>query len=581
MDDLQSYRARIGLFCGGLWKDLKVRSHFVTQSKVGIMTYLLTFLCVGALVKMETMLDPSIERNPGPSQEYSKAEFKVVNKIKAVNKDIGRISSHRYYLTQCIDMGVVPKGLRREVSNCIAKPNVELKSILEEAEREHTLSNMRIFKEHYDLNMAELEQLKTSLVLQLQEVCSNRDRFNQIMDDISSRWMSDIETLQARKAKKLNRDMLELQGRKDWLPDLGLSTTERSYIENGEDLCDAVINAASRLITKNNPLLDIQSVTFNEDHLIFNPLETVHVHHNGQHHFLVSSSIGGTIRIFDSLNQPMSDSLHNQIRVLYSPDRSITPEIQQVVMPVKQAGTTDCGLFAIAYATELSLGNDPSEFIFDQSSMRQHLLKCLEARNILPFQKLNKSTKGKAIEVTKELPRSEKWTKPAKVGKLATSPRVVITPVSNKFSALDIEVEHNTEKSSKTKSKKERSKHSPREEKNEKSSNKSTTHSRKKPQTTSSVINFSQRFLTKEELEVLDLGLTFCPSAKSYSKEQLSEDFCAFFRRLKLTEFFFQKKQQQGPDKADKNNEDRPTESDDDQCKINWSEKIQIGTHMK
>lgn len=38
----------------------------------------------------------------------------------------------------------------------------------------------------------------------------------------------------------------------------------------------------------------------------------------------------------------------------------------------------DCGLFAIAFATELVHGSDPSLCHFDTGTMRQHLLCCLE-----------------------------------------------------------------------------------------------------------------------------------------------------------------------------------------------------------
>ena len=52
-----------------------------------------------------------------------------------------------------------------------------------------------------------------------------------------------------------------------------------------------------------------------------------------------------------------------------------------------QQGNTDCGLFAIAYATEVAFGHDPANFIFDQSQMRDHLFKCLTSKTIERFPK--------------------------------------------------------------------------------------------------------------------------------------------------------------------------------------------------
>ena len=43
----------------------------------------------------------------------------------------------------------------------------------------------------------------------------------------------------------------------------------------------------------------------------------------------------------------------------------------------KQSGSADCGVFAIAFATSIALGKDPSKNIYTQSLMRKHLADCL------------------------------------------------------------------------------------------------------------------------------------------------------------------------------------------------------------
>ena len=45
--------------------------------------------------------------------------------------------------------------------------------------------------------------------------------------------------------------------------------------------------------------------------------------------------------------------------------------------------------------------------------------------------------------------------------------------------------------------------------------------------------------MSETERNVLELGLTFCPSQKNYNKEQISLDFFQFIRRLRLREYFF------------------------------------------
>ena len=51
----------------------------------------------------------------------------------------------------------------------------------------------------------------------------------------------------------------------------------------------------------------------------------------------------------------------------------------------KQQGFRDCGLFAIANATSLCFGDDPTFLEFEQNEMRQHLLDCIEKGQMTPF----------------------------------------------------------------------------------------------------------------------------------------------------------------------------------------------------
>ena len=120
---------------------------------------------------------------------------------------------------------------------------------------------------------------------------------------------------------------------------------------------------------KQMPHFRIQSSTFTHEFLIYSGTESIHVHHNGNNHFVTSSSIGKKVRVFDSLNTNPTEELYKQIIAIYSPDDA-TPEIFQQIMHQEQRGVTDCGLFAIAYAVELAYGCDPATIVYDQSSMR-------------------------------------------------------------------------------------------------------------------------------------------------------------------------------------------------------------------
>ena len=51
----------------------------------------------------------------------------------------------------------------------------------------------------------------------------------------------------------------------------------------------------------------------------------------------------------------------------------------------KQSGSKDCGLFSVAYITDIAFGLDPSFQVYKQSEMRGHFLKCTEQKKMEPF----------------------------------------------------------------------------------------------------------------------------------------------------------------------------------------------------
>ncbi len=50
-----------------------------------------------------------------------------------------------------------------------------------------------------------------------------------------------------------------------------------------------------------------------------------------------------------------------------------------------QSGSYDCGLFAIAFATEVAHSKDPGACRFEQCKMRKHLFKCIRSGTLTPF----------------------------------------------------------------------------------------------------------------------------------------------------------------------------------------------------
>ena len=95
-----------------------------------------------------------------------------------------------------------------------------------------------------------------------------------------------------------------------------------------------------------------------------------------------------TVCVYDSLYSSAGTRLEAQIASLIQTEE---PEISLEFVDVTvQAGTYDCGLFAVAFATALALGIRPEEFQFNQPEMRKHLYQCFEKRRWKCFQLLEK-----------------------------------------------------------------------------------------------------------------------------------------------------------------------------------------------
>ena len=99
-----------------------------------------------------------------------------------------------------------------------------------------------------------------------------------------------------------------------------------------------------------------QNVSFNR---IAGPyIQIAHV--NGNHWVTLEGAHGSMVRVYDSKYQYISESTQKIISCMTMPDRNyIDVHIQNTQ---KQSGSSDCGLYAIAFAVELCFGNNPASF---------------------------------------------------------------------------------------------------------------------------------------------------------------------------------------------------------------------------
>lgn len=110
-------------------------------------------------------------------------------------------------------------------------------------------------------------------------------------------------------------------------------------------------------------------------------------------HWVVSSYHQGEVKLYDSLfNGKLTPSLEIQIAQLYRPanlDSKIMVTAERVQ---QQKGTTDCGLFSIAYAYHAAKGEKVSGLTLDQENLRNHLSTCFENGEITAFPSSSSNT---------------------------------------------------------------------------------------------------------------------------------------------------------------------------------------------
>ena len=127
--------------------------------------------------------------------------------------------------------------------------------------------------------------------------------------------------------------------------------------------------------------------------------EFVQILHTRTVHWITISNVGcrqGTINYFDSLYRKVSSQSLKQIACIMFVNNEITIDVIPVQM---QQNGTDCGLFAIAFATSILHGEHPAIVKYDQ--MRSHFVKCIKAGRIENFPKREGAVRRGRQEVLK------------------------------------------------------------------------------------------------------------------------------------------------------------------------------------
>ena len=151
-----------------------------------------------------------------------------------------------------------------------------------------------------------------------------------------------------------------------WIPELGLRKFDKEVLQSETGwLNDNIVDAAQILLKKVCPIQGLQKVSLGLT-LIFGVQrgEFIQILNTGAGHWVTISTIGTdhpVVNIYDSVYSTACDELQQQIAsILITQHSSIILHFIDVQL---QSGSSDCGLFAIAYATALVFGEMPQNFV--------------------------------------------------------------------------------------------------------------------------------------------------------------------------------------------------------------------------
>ena len=189
----------------------------------------------------------------------------------------------------------------------------------------------------------------------------------------------DVETYKFKKKK---------QTLKPWISKLNLNLQEKRILMSPTGwLNDSIIDAAQKLLKIANTAIPGLQMNYRTHSFDIQTGEFVQVLHNGNDHWVTISTIGvessAVVKVYDSLYSYASEELKMHIASILHSELSVIqlqfPQVQ------RQSGSSDCGLFALAFATSVVFNVKPEECFFEQKLMRSHLATCFEEGKISMF----------------------------------------------------------------------------------------------------------------------------------------------------------------------------------------------------
>ena len=152
-----------------------------------------------------------------------------------------------------------------------------------------------------------------------------------------------------------------------------LYESDRAVLLNEEGWINDNHVASAQILLKGGLDFTLKQETKSLKPLLPNSLQVIHVDGN---HWAAASTVNckrEDIMIYDSLYCSVNCKTKHLLARLVHTSKPVF--LVRVANVTKQSGTSACGLFAIAYITDIAFGRNPEHHVFKQSEMRGHLYK--------------------------------------------------------------------------------------------------------------------------------------------------------------------------------------------------------------
>ena len=196
----------------------------------------------------------------------------------------------------------------------------------------------------------------------------------------------------------------------EWIGCLGLTSNDKTILSTNACLSACHVLAASKLLKVQFPNQNgLQDTSYLLEKSVWNsqPDQFVQIIFVNSGHWACLSNVfckdEGTVDLYDSAHTAprADDSTVKQAKIIFSLQKKAKPVKINLINVSLQYGGTDCGLFAIAMATDLANRVDPCTVKYSQELMRTHLSKCFERLKLTRFRSQPREIKAKILCIFK------------------------------------------------------------------------------------------------------------------------------------------------------------------------------------